>query len=221
MELAWHASAGKASKKTDALFHDPEATTRVAICAVVVETPRKLAISYLDASHDVVSRERTADQWPPLLNLLNEDVSLLEHGLQYLATLLAMPDKCPRLSLAFRQRNCRTFREWQARFPDDVHLFQQGVMHMHASLDRRQRVYLEDFLVFTTSDERRPLSKSVTFDGAFEDKVVYTQRPINGGYGVRRAVKDWFGSRVAAPFFVTYMYDCYTEPVWYAIKPRG
>ena len=68
-------------------------------------------------------------------------------------------------------------------------------------------------------DERRPLGKSVTFDGAFEDKVVYTQRPIKGGYGVRRAVKDWFGSRVAVPFFVTYMYDCYTEPVWYAIKP--
>lgn len=69
-------------------------------------------------------------------------------------------------------------------------------------------------------DQRRPLdSKSISFIGAFEDQMVYQQRPSKGSYGVRRAVKDWIGSQVLVPVSVTYMYDCYSEPVWYAIKP--
>lgn len=69
-------------------------------------------------------------------------------------------------------------------------------------------------------DKRRPLdSNSVTFNGAYEDHTVYQQRPSTGGYGVRRAVKDWAGSQALVPISVTYMYDCYAEPVWYAVKP--
>lgn len=69
-------------------------------------------------------------------------------------------------------------------------------------------------------DQRRPLdSKSVTFEGAFEDEMIYRQRPSKRSYGVRRAVKEWVGSQVLMPVSVTYMYDCYSEPVWYAIKP--
>ena len=66
-------------------------------------------------------------------------------------------------------------------------------------------------------DSRRALNNPEVELKGFE-AIGYASRPQRGGYGVRWGVKEFFAAR-SVPFYVTYMYDCYGEAAWYALKP--
>ena len=142
-------------EETEANLKDPVFRIRALTLAVLIEPARRLTSFFMHESGIDLSSQR--EDWPPIVNLLNRKSSLLHACLQYWSTLLAEPDRCPRLVLLWQQRKCTSFREWSARHPEDIQYLRKGALVLIAAVERRLSQYMSSkFSVISICDARMP-----------------------------------------------------------------
>jgi len=123
------------------------------VLALVIEPLRRLHLYYM-ANSDADPQVKV-DQWPAIIQLLNERSSIVYACLQYYATMLSDPCRCTRLHLAARQRGCSTIADWLQRYSADWNLLRKCVLGVYSALHRRQYNYLRSqFGVFRLADTR-------------------------------------------------------------------
>ena len=153
LDIAWSHVATSKRRVTEGRYRDQTWCVRISIMWVLYEGLWILARYYMGCS--LANPYRANDDWPELMNLLNGNYSILDFVLQWLSTLLAEPSSCKRLILVMANRGCTSYREWAARFPDDIALFERGTLTIIASIERRQRMYAhKHFGVLSAGDWR-------------------------------------------------------------------
>ena len=153
LEVNSHAVTGKWCKVNEGHLHDVDACVHALITALLIEPQRLLTTFYMVAStEDFISGQKS---WPPILNVLNCDESLLFHSIQYWSTILARPSTIKRLVLVWKFRKCRSFESWYAEYPQDLDLLRRGAYALIAAVERRQKQPLSaQFGVLQIADAR-------------------------------------------------------------------
>ena len=108
----WHAQAGARYKQTVNFWSNPNAYFLLLVVCVVTEPFRHAHMWFQKYS------TATNGNFPPLLNLINKEHSIITAALQFLSSLLE--GDCMRLELIWRYDGSASFDEWQQSFPHKV-----------------------------------------------------------------------------------------------------
>lgn len=116
---------------------------------VVQEPERFLTYYFLDCSNKL----RDYNTWSPLLNLLNDDYSIIVSVLQYYATLL--DEDSPRLRLIWSKAGCLSYAEWQLLHPEQVQYVKRLSLQAIGLIEHRHVRALKKLEVYGVGDSRR------------------------------------------------------------------
>ena len=152
VQVSWHHVAGTRYAKLDRTLHDAVSIFIITCNAVVLEPNRYLALFFMAVSNC----PRDYSRFSPLLNLLNDEYSVVTACLQYYASLLE-DGGGGRLRLIWMRLGCKNFSEWHATYPEQVQYFKRMVLHMIGQTEYRHIEALKEHEVFSLGDSRLSL----------------------------------------------------------------
>lgn len=148
----WHKVAGRRLVRFKKVLACQTELFLFWLLAIVLEPIRWLTLLFMSFSN----RAPDYSTWPPLFDLIWDEMSPLTRVLQYYATLLS--GRAPRLILLFAFTNCCTFDEWCTKQPKQVWMFRRMVLAAVALVQMRHTdIYSQwPWLIYTVGDRRRP-----------------------------------------------------------------
>ena len=191
-DVNWHALAGKRFRLSAAKMKDDEWRTTIVLISVVLEPLMRLCSYHVEVSCSEVHVHKMG--FPPCVDLMNPRASLLHQTLSYYATMLVQPAACSRLALIYRQRGCRTLRQWFAEFPGDARRLAQCVLCVSAAIEHRQVRHITSQLeALALCDLRVPLDRRAEMARSLAARRTCCMEP-----GVTRAIVQRFQSESAS-----------------------
>lgn len=149
-DFDWHRVAGKRYLRAMGPLQDSKRSLLVHIFAIVFEPVRVLCLFFLK-----VSWKPDRSRSPPLLSLLNLDVSQVTAAQQFLSTLLHSGAR--RLVLIWRFAGNDSLTDFIDKCPDETMRLRRAALLASGGIYRRHQKYLENWRFFAIADDALPL----------------------------------------------------------------